>query len=312
MSSLKRKEEEARILQALTVAEQIKALAVGEGIGRKLMLEEAALEKVLEEARKIILPMVAYLDRPILSEKKPTSKMKNIRGVRLYGGSSMCIWLERKGKWVVGFYKEGHHFSYKEINSKDLAGVIFKKRHDFLDRSEKVFPESEDALKKIAVYQAIFMNLFSAFFKSISEVIKEREERLNIIKKRTELLDSLAKSLDPLLSSGREITLMEYSIFRDHQRGTSRETGNYLCPKALDHFWRILEKRSAGKTDHREFKSEYHAKSIKDFLWRVSYLFEEIAKGEGKEENSLFSDGRLPFTSEEKEILKAYEDSIVS
>jgi hypothetical protein len=203
------------------------------------------------------------------------------------------------------------------VNSQQLAEIMLQKSDDFLKRSLRNASILEEIpfLKAIALYNTMFSWFFSQFFEATKALIEEREKRLRIMGEWLNLLHEFSQSLDPLISQGKEILIRGYSIFRDHERGTSRCTEDYFCSEALEPFWEMLKNRHSVCSEYKEFVTEYSSKSLEDLLQRLGWIFDEI-KGAGKDAdaNSLFgrSTGRLPLTEEEIAVLKKLVNSITT
>jgi len=320
MGTPKKKYKAQKVLVSPAIAEKIRLLNAGKETGQKLGAE--GLPNVLEGLRDILLPLVAWLDKPIFHDAAfvdcPTPKaFEKRRGVRLFESGIVDIWLERSGKWFLRF--RGSHRSettYQEMDSQQLAEILLQKSDDFLKKSLRNVGilEGIPFLKDVASYNVMFLQFVSQCFKSVKTLIEEREKRLRIMKDWLGLLYEFNQSLDPLVGHGKEISMKGYSIFEDHSRGTSRCTADYFCPEALKPFWKVLKNRPIrSESEYRKFVTEFSFDSLGDLLQRLSWAFDEIEKtNEGADAKDLFgrTSGRFPFTEGEIAVLKKLVDSI--
>lgn len=308
-------------LKSPSVAEKIRLLEIGKETGRSLNLER--LSEVLEEVKGILLPLVPWLDKPLLLGRQfkgcsvPTLFQKK-RAIQLFEANFLYIWLERSGKWLLWIRGAGEGRFFRDANSRQLAEIILQKSDGVLKEflRNQNFLKELVFLKEIALYDAVFLRVLSQFFKAAMALVEEREKRFRIMRERLSLLDDFTQSLDPLISQGKTVVIKEYSIWRDHERGTVRYTGGYLSPEALGSFWEVIKSRSE-LADYRESVDEYRPRSLEDFFWRVSYIFEEITKARSDghaDAKSLFgfSSGRLPFTEKELMIMEDIAGSLTT
>lgn len=321
MGSPKKKNVSQKELKPPTVAEKIRLLEIGKEIGRSQDFE--SLLDILEESKGILFPLVPWLDKPFLLGEQfmgcpvPITFQKK-RAIHLFSVNFLHIWLERSGKWLLWIRGAGKDGFFRDANSRQLAEIMLQKSDDFLKEfiKDDNFLVELAFLKEIALYYAIFLSVLPQFFKAVMALVKEREKRLQIMRERLNLLDDFVQSLDPLISQGKEVSIKEYSIWRDHERGTSRYTGDYLCPEALKPFWEVIKKQPK-PMGYRQHIDEYCPGSLEDFFWRVCYFFEEIAGAKSRghaDANSLigFNSGRLPFTEKELMIIEEIVDSITT
>lgn len=322
MGSPKKEKTRQQELKPPTVAEKIRLLEIGKETGRSQDFER--LPGILEGVKEILLSLVPWLDKPLFSDNEylgcfVPERFRRKRGMRFFGSSFMTIWLERSGRWFLWLHTAAEGRFFQEADSRQLAEIMLQKSDDFLKeffRDENLLVELA-FLKEIALYYAIFLGVLPQFFKTAMALVEEREKRFRIMRERLNLLDDFMQSLDPLISQGKTVAIKEYSIWRDHERGTSsRYTGGYLCLEALEPFWEVIKKRPK-PTGYRQHVDEYCPGSLKDFFWRVCYFFEEIARARSRghaDANSLigFNSGRLPFTKKELMIIEEVADSIAT
>ncbi len=130
---------------------------------------------------------------------------------------------------------------------------------------------------------------------------------------RLDLLHDYGQALDPIRASGNKVALPGYSIFEEHNRGTTRSTATYLVPEALKPFWNMLGSRLPPREgeQHSQYDESYPLESLKELVRRFGYILREIQ--EGREQTGDTSDAtklcgtssRLPFI--EKEVLELRE-----
>lgn len=320
MGSPKQENIGQKELKSPTVAEKIRLLEIGKETGQSLNLE--GLSEVLEGVKRILLPLVPWLDKPLLLRERfrdcpvPIAFLKK-RALHLFGASFLHIWFERSGKWLLWIRGTGERGFFRNANSRQLAEIMVQRHDDFLKNFLRGagFLDEIPCLKKIAFYNAIFVHVLSQFFKSVEDLIKEREERLCVMREWLELLGDFGKSLDPLISQGKRAVLKNYGIWEETEHGTSNRAWSYFSPDALKPFWEVIEKRGGERSGYKEHIDEYSFKSLFEILQRMGWIVEDIekAKSIGKADaDSLwgYNTGRLPFTEEEMAVLKEFAGSI--
>lgn len=311
-----------RVFESPKLGEKIRLLEIGKETGKALNLEKLA--DILEEAKKILLPLVEWLDKPLFPEaeiiERPFPKIfQKKRGVHLFGSGFMDIWLERSGTWFLRFRGSDERKVYQEADSRQLAEIIIQRHDDFLKDSLRRadFLDEIPCLKNIALYNAMFVHVLSQFFKSVEGLIKKREEKLRVMRERLELLSDFGKSLDPLISQGKRAALKDYEIWEETERGVYNRVGSYFSSEALKPFWEVIKKRGGEHSGYKEHTGEYSFESLFGLLQQMGWIVENIekAKSIGKTDaNSLwgYNFGRLPFTEEELAILKEFASSITT
>lgn len=309
-----------KVFEVPELGEKIRLLEMGKETGKSLNFEKLA--DVLEEAKKIILPLVEWLNKPIASEpyfvNNPLPKnFQNRRGVHLFGSYFIDIWLERLGMWFLRLRDPKEMRILHEVDSRQLAKIMVNRRDDFLKDSlrGKNFLNEIPCLKGIAFYNAMFVHILQEFSKSVMIHIKKKEEKVRVMREWLELLSDFGQSLDPLIGQGKRAILANYEIWEETGRGNYNCAWSYLSPDALKPFWEVIEKRMRERSDYKEHASEYSFGSLFDILERMGWIVEDIrkAKSIGKgDANSLwgYNTGRLPFTEEELAILQEFVESI--
>lgn len=208
--------------------------------------------------------------------------------------------------------------TFQEVNSQQLAGIMFQKSNDFLERflRDVSILGGIPFLKNITLYNVVFPWFLSQCFETVKVLVEAREKRLRIMRERLNLLYEFSQSLDPLVSKGKEVLIKGYSIYKEGERGRGRCTSDYLCSEALEPFWEVSKNRSSRCSgQYRENICEHSIESLEAFLLRIGYIFSEIKEAdEDADANSLFgrSSGRLPFIEEELMVLRKLVDSITT
>ena len=312
-----------KVFESPKLGEKIRLLEIGKETGKALNF--AKLADVLEEAKKILLPLVEGLNKSLSSEvvfiNNPLPEIyQKKRGVHLFGSNFMDIWLERSGMWFLRLRGLDGKRILREADSRQLAEIMIQRRDGFLKnflslRGAGLLDEIP-YLRNIVFYNAMFVQVLSEFFKSAEDLIKKREEKLRVMREWLELLGDFGKSLDPLLSQGKRAVLKSYGISEETERGASNYACSYLNAEALKPFWQVIKKRG-GERCFKEDISEYSFESLFDILRRMGWIVEDIekAKSMGKTDaNSIWgcNTGRLPFTEEELTVLKEFVSSITA
>lgn len=319
------KKREVRQLESPTIAEKIRLLEIGKETGKKLNLK--MLPNVLEEVRIIILPLVSQLDKPLFTAQSgdhgcpPPRIFQNMRAMKLFDSSFIDIWLERSGRWFVWVrnIEGGINYQYLKADSKGLAEIILQKSNDFIEKSLRYrdLLNEVDILKEIVLFNTLVIWLPSQFIEYVNILIEEREAKIRIMKKRTDLAEDFIKSLDPLISQDKEISLKAFSISSHHGSHMSRATGDYFCPEALSVFWEYIIKSHPWSSEYKRDDGKLHLDSLEKFIQRMIFIFEEIkrAKSAGRTDaKSIFSynSGRLPLSEAELKVIKEAVESITT
>lgn len=309
-----------KVFESPKLGEKIRLLEIGKKTGKSLNFGKFSY--VLEDAKKILFPLVEWLNKPLSSEamfaNNPLPKVyQNRRGVHLFGSFFIDIWLLRSGMWFVRIRDYDKRWILREMDCFQLATIIIDRREDFLKDSlrGKDFLDEFPFLKEIAVYNAMFVHVLSCFFKSVEELVIKREEKLRVMREWLELLGDFGKSLDPLISQGKREALKHYEIWEETERGVYSRTQTYFSHGALKPFWEIIEKRMQDGSGYKESIGTYSAESLFDILQRIGWAVGDIEKAEsmGKTDaESLwgYNTGRLPFTEEEMAVLEEFAKSI--
>ena len=314
-------------LKSPTVAEALRVLTAGSELAQELNLKK--LSRMLEEMRLILQPLVLWLDKPIssvgwvrLGSSMPAHLQKK-RIMPLFDGSgygeSPSFGLQRSGTWFVAAYEPNYKITYHEANSEKLARLIIRNGQAILAKSLQDsalaadFPKELNFLKEAALYSGI-LTILSACAESVARLLREREERMRIARERLHLLTGFIQSLDPLSGQDQTVSLPEHSIWSVTSQGSSRDTADYLCPEALVPFWDHLKSRG-NAFGYRPESVVVAVKSLPQFIHIVAHLMGEISrivKEDKADAAALFGkqDGRLPFTSQELEVLKKIFESI--
>ncbi|MDO8469539.1 MAG: hypothetical protein Q7S84_00780 [bacterium] len=306
----------------ISTAEKERLFEAARKIRKRLNPE--ALAEILEEVRIILLPLVPWLDVPVFSESgiykaPPPETWQKKRAMMVLDGSDMSgqfdLMLERSGSWYVKMHLEcdGGRPGYFEANSSGLAAQIIK-RSDLLLRFSSS-PTSEqlagmlEFLRNIALYHSA-AKMVARCFKTIDRTLREREERMRLMRERLRLLGDFPEMLDPLLADGKTVLVPTFSIFSKYRDTSSRYTGTYLTKECLGPFWDEIRARSnPDGGSYTPFNSSHNFRSLGEFLLRMKWEIEEINKAQkqGKMDTVLPtgpSEGRLPFSKGELGVLR--------
>lgn len=294
-----------KVFESPTLGDRIRLLEFGKETGKALNF--AKLPDVLEEVKKILLPIVESLNKSIAFEpyfaNNPLPRnFQNRRGVHLFESRFMDIWLERSGRWFVRLRAADGGRILKEADSLQLAEIIIERQNDFLKDSlrYKNFLDEIPCLKSIAFYNAMFVYVLKEFFKSADEVIRRREEKTRVMRDWLELMDDFGKSLDPLVSQGKKVDLKDYGILEETERGIRNCADLYFTSKALKPVWDVIEKHHGGRSGYTEHIGKLSFRSLFDIIQRMGWIVESMER----------ADGRLPLTEEEMAVLEEFIGSI--
>ena len=301
----------------LTMYEKLRVLSTGKRINFAFTVDNVTI--VLEEVVEILLPLVQWLDKKLCDvfSNLTDEKFKNQRGMLLldgWGWGIMDIALERSGQWLVR-----DKDICLSLKSDDMAKLIVKNYQDFStislfrhDFEMLKFVKANVFLKNIS-YRYSLIWLLSKFSESVEKQIKEREDRLKIMRQRLSGLCDFKTALDPLEVREKPLKLMGYSIFHEYESGATNVAGSYLSSSALDGFWKIANDRKGKEEEEGEeyvpVNSSLNISSLSDFLERISYMVREISEARRSNRTDAlalfgYNSGRLPFTEDGMAVLK--------
>jgi len=309
-------------LKVPTMAEKTQIIDIGREIGKGM--KSSRFPEILEKMKMVLLPLVQWLDKPardVWNIHAPHNKraMLIFEVPDRYMGLPNVA-LERSGEWLIRIY-DSNEWQVKNVSSNELAKLFLKREDSLLKLSlegyrdiSKYFIEKAEFMRNVTIYSGILI-FVSKCFETIDQAIKERENRIRLMRERSVLFKDLVESLDPLLASGRTVGVPCYSIFSHSGHGASRSISDYFSRSAVEPFWKYLDSSSSGRIGYKEFVSSLTASSLPDLIQRIIWHVKEIWSAESNnmtEASSLFGriTQRLPFTGEETQILKEMVDSI--
>lgn len=315
-------EDNERVVRPLTFAEKLELLKFGEEIGQSLATERLA--EVLERARIVIQPLVEWLDKPIyrgyMTRVPLPQKFRKRRGLHLWGlRGGVIIWLERSGKWAL--WQDEPVLEFSEVNSRELALAIASRAKDFSQlfrivekKHELLWEQMASFFGEAATYYVLVVLLVSEFGENINKQLEEREKREKLMRQRLDSLREFTTALDPVAARERKVKVPAFSIFHENERGSSRSSGDYLCPEALVPFHKIIKERDK-PSQYKELDGSYTPNSLSGLLDRMRYIVDDIVKAEQhdlRDAKSLFgcNYGRLPLSEEELVVLQKIAEQI--
>ncbi len=200
------------------------------------------------------------------------------------------------------------------MGNDEFCRFLVTRQKKFLARAlydERLFAfiEKNDFLKKIAYHYA-FIWLVSEFSKSIEKQISEREDRIQIMRQRLQVINGFNEALDPIATKGKPIQITEFAIFEENEHGTHRATGDYLAESVLEEFWKIARERIALGDKYVPYNSTLQLSLLSEFFSRIGHQLSEVKDAQTYKNNdvkSLFgcTSGRLPISNGEIEVLKS-------
>ncbi|MDD5590015.1 MAG: hypothetical protein PHQ47_02480 [Candidatus Portnoybacteria bacterium] len=310
---------ERKELKRLNLAEKLRLFIFGKETANGLNI--GRFSDVLEEVKKIILPLVFWLDKPFkefIHADEPPQSLQNKRAMFLYDGFFLKVWLERSGKWILRIRKDNSKDKFQIADSSQFAEILCKNAEELLKRSLAYKNGSKDEIPffiEIILYHSLFSYLLSQFAKEISKSLEEREEKLAIMRQRKNFLDEFIVCLDPLANGEKEIVLKEFAIQENLSGGRIHwHHQGYLCLGAVERLLKVGKSRHPG--DGYEIKTTTLCPdSLKNFLdWILNKAsdIKEARRRDCVSPETLwgYNTGRLPFTEEELEILSAAVEQI--
>lgn len=291
---------------------------------------------ILEMMKNILLPMVRFMDKPIIElpafSKADVPVAFHAQRVMLvfdgYSyGSFMSLGLARSGKWFVDlFAAEAREARFQCVDSPDLAILVYRhaktlspistyEAYEEWTRADNDFRFLDDIVRYAAIVRFI-----SECHKTMRLALKEQEERIRIQRERVELIGQFAGALDPIVSGRNTKQLPRHTIFHKTATGQSRAAGSsYLALAALEPFWELIRTPARSDRDRfRPFLESSSPSSLQNFSEYLARTLAEIWKsrenGERPRPAIHFlhrSDGRMPFSPEEIDVLKNWAASFL-
>jgi hypothetical protein len=314
-----KKPNERRELYFQSVAERTDTLSFGKKLSGQMDAQNLPI--ILEKIRVLALPLVEWLDKPLLSfydeHIEYLKYLRKKRAFSLFEIRYMGVFLQRSGKWIIRrTYSISPEIRYREVNSDQLAGIVLAQKKALLEMSpiigEDFFEKMpraalSETIRDMAVYVAV-LEIIKKCSENIFKAIKEKEQRLGTMKGRVGLLNDLASMLDPLLARDNTVEVPGHYLYRETDHGTSWEAGRYLCKSALDDFWKEIERRHGDRKGHFEENYAKQCHSLADFLGNLKDIIREIdvvGRDSIKDAKSLlgYTGGRLPLNEEEISVL---------
>ena len=305
---------ENKEVRELSLGEKIRLLELGKETGQGLKIDK--LPDIIEEARKIILPLVPWLGKPLKDFSRTEDvpkRMQKRQVILLLETDSFRIWIERSGKWIL--YAD--QLWVCETDSKDLAVAILKKEKYFADIFIR---EGENLIKKIpfiesaVLYHAVFSCILTRFTRAISELLMLREQRLQNMKKVLDFFRDFSHSLDPLIGGGKKVGFREFCLVEDTGRSIRFHHHGYLSEKAIEPFLSIAKMH---KNEYKIRSSDPQFSNLEGFFDQIRNFLSDIESASSRNRETArdlfgWNSGRLPFSEEELEVLKKTVDSITS
>lgn len=272
-------------------------------------------EQALEHLRKSLLPLVDWLDKPTkecfrgydeIAFRNGPKRAMSVFEWRSEGLTAVA--LDRRGRWItmekVPTSGENSHM-LEEISSVALATKIEENRF----RISNIGLKQLEAADSIGLGQVIshcaFINYTREGVALVGKTIREREERLQVIRANHDILMSFTAGLDPL--AFEPMQLPGFSVWNKYDRGSSRCSGVYFDRElaATEVIQRNVQHGADSKTKYYVFDDSILTSELQWFLSRICMSIGEIKE-------ALSSSARKPMSDEERAIIKGLADSIGS
>ncbi len=282
----------------LTIAQKMRQLGLAERVGKRggTCLTPEVLQGFLE----ILFPFVQWLDRPLnyWPGSDEAQDLEPRRVMLLYRRGSLRLGLNRKGEWVINLSPSGQEYcSAVEVDSlglsKMFSGYIditwkeeFFRGQNERKEMERILEEEENSLFLVDFFRYAFsLHIVEEIYKTVNEVLQQREKRLERMRQRLEFLTDFSQALDPSLV-GRPISknLVAYSIWCESQGGVHVCSPEYFRRERLelllDSFQRSQSSRQTEKYTIQE--RPQRMSDVKGICSRIAYLMSEVREGNVK------------------------------
>lgn len=321
-----KKEGTSDTLSAPSIGDKLGLLNLASRAGQEL--NAGRIEELLEGLKRIVLPMVRWLDKP-LSEQGSLKWVKippdwqRKRALLVYDKNRLKLALTRTGEWLAYFHKD-KEVGLGRLESLELANLLFDRLDDLIP--ELVFLAIEKTWREGLVNMPFLSGLlrrvaFIQFMlecrRTIDTLIVQQEERSRLMRARVDLLADFSHAQDPLADGTKKAELPDYAIYEDHERGTSNQASPYLTSEALEPFWKFFRGYwSPNETKgYRLVSGPLQLKSLKCLVERVGYILEEIEFAKSRDLTDArklfgYSSGRLPLSEAEIAVLRALVESL--
>lgn len=298
-------------LNRFSVAQMFGTLSLAREVATDFRSPGARM-KALEHLKGLLAPMVEWLDKPSTEcfpgRSDNTSHASTRRVLPLFQrfGELDAVVLDRKGDWLVFPEKKG----IACLSSGSLADYISHVRYEIL--CSIPFPYKKQhlvALESMGMREVIescaFLKYIACGMEELDKVLKEREERLRIIRDNFSFLKTFIDGIDPLAHGGQKPLLPGYSVFFSGSCGTSRSSRTYFVPGPAE---KIIKKRNGGISAPRAnekyvlFNENRRPEKLGRFLSSVYHTLTDVSE-EGRS-------GHEPFSEEEMKVIADFASKI--
>ncbi|MEK7661886.1 MAG: hypothetical protein AAB355_00070 [Patescibacteria group bacterium] len=278
----------------------------------------------------LLLPMVPWLDKPLheivgspVEKKYLPEHIRNDRGMLLVSGFAGFFFLVlRRDLSLLGCYPASDRGQADGIcyipltRAGVLVDMIADKKYEIagsipwgidFKNSLREFVEEDRDLSE-AVEHFAFLKFLSLIVKTVGKTIAEREERLKTMRGNLSFAELFVDGLDPLQYVQPQPPLTEYSVFRDHGRGTVRNSGDYFVARHVKEIAEQLNERekSTPILSPDDSRDEYRVNEFQANIRSLSDLFSRLRVAlddRGRE-------GARDFSREEKTVIGAFAQKI--
>lgn len=311
-----------RVIPPPKFADKVRAINLGVQVSAKG--ETCLTVEVLEKIQRILLPLVEWLDRPLVNiwaqpDRIPVAFRKK-RAVVVYDASYFVIALSRDGRWFSTiFNSDDDQFGLVGSGNSTLLAKALDRQLDKIWRGlirqygnttvETFLSECDraDFLIKLFRYNASLF-ILTKIVEATQMLLACREERIKTMKERLALLGDLATSLDPIQVGGGAL-LTVYSVWENRlSGGSSAYSSGYLGEQELEPI--LAQARASENEDPSRyfvFTDPNQIESLEDMCGDIFYIFSEM-KGEPDPRHR--SEGRRPLSEAEIEVLRSLYDKI--
>lgn len=259
--------------------EMVQVLGEAVRIGKAMNPDH--LVDVLATIKSIVMPLVPWLGKDLdplfwppekSSIPEETMKRSALIIYEGFGKGRISIALSRDGNWLVLHRQPDQDgvMCRMHPDSKEIANVVLDDIMFVLERTGNlnlvVNRVRLQFFEGLIVHDEI-IKFVKEVFQTIAKLIDEREERLRNMRERLGLVKNMADMLDPIVSQGLELSIGTYAVWLKTARGTSRKTTDYLHPKAIEPFGKVLEEADPkGSRGYKIEPDQRIIRSINDLI----------------------------------------------
>lgn len=298
-------------LQKFSVLEMHDALTLAKSTAMDFRSLEART-KALDHFKTSILPMVEWLDKSIkdcFPGREPKLRDASAkRALPLFKWVNRLppVALTRKGEWITYISSEG---ALVKLSSELVAERISVASWDILGsipwpRKAQHLLGAEFLGMKEIVEHCAFLKYLALGIEELDKALKEREQRLQVMRHNLSFLNSFVRGMDPLEYGAPKTALPGYALFGRYPGHTNRVSGTYFVSAPVEKQAKERNEKKSVGSDYSYYVFEEHRwfKKLEQFLSQVERTIEDVSASEYSK--------RDPISDEEKKVILEYVNRI--